>query len=119
MITAPVAERGALIVAGRRELHDLESILRGMGYVPLPAPNADYVSKVDEPLALCVIDLRENGEALRTARAVRAQHPRAVIIGVADPDRPTMSADAIRAGVFDVLPRPASAADLEALIANA
>ncbi|MEQ1731589.1 MAG: sigma 54-interacting transcriptional regulator, partial [Vicinamibacterales bacterium] len=65
------------------------------------------------------IDLRENGEALRTARAVRAQHPRAVIIGVADPDRPTMSADAIRAGVFDVLPRPASAADLEALIANA
>ncbi len=35
------------------------------------------------------------------------------------PDRPTAAADAIRAGVFDVLPRPPSARDLEALIANA
>ena len=70
-------------------------------------------------MALCIIDLRQNGEALRTARAVRAQHPQAVVIGIADPNRPTASADAILAGVFDVLPRPASARDLEALIANA
>jgi DNA-binding NtrC family response regulator len=42
-----------------------------------------------------------------------------VVIGVADPARPSAAADAIRAGVFDVLPRPPSARDLEALIANA
>jgi len=119
VITAPVAERAALLVAGQSESADLESLLRGMGYMPVLVDNADVVHTVQEPVALCVIDLRQNGEALRTARAVRAQHPRAVVIGVADPDRPTASADAIRAGVFDVLPRPAAARDLEALIANA
>lgn len=119
MITAPVAERAALLVAGRSEQHDLESLLRGMGYLPVPVDSADLVQSVQEPVALCVIDLRQNGEALRTARSVRALHPEAVIIGVADPERPTASADAIRAGVFDVLPRPATARDLEALIANA
>jgi DNA-binding NtrC family response regulator len=119
VITAPVAERAALLVAGRSDIADLETLLRGMGYLPVPVDNADTVQSVQEPVGLAVIDLRQNGEALRTARAVRAQHPRAVIIGVADPERPTASADAIRAGVFDVLPRPASARDLEALIANA
>ena len=118
-ISAPVAERAALLVAGRSEQHDLESLLRGMGYLPVRLDSADLVPSAQESVALCVIDLRQNGEALRTARAVRAQHPQAVIIGVADPERPTASADAIRAGVFDVLPRPATARDLEALIANA
>lgn len=119
MITASVAERAALLVAGQSELRDLEALLRGMGYLPVPVDSADRVERVSEAVALCVIDLRQNGEALRAARAVRAQHPQAVIIGIADPDRPAASADAIRAGVFDVLPRPASERDLEALLANA
>lgn len=119
MITAPVAERGALLVAGRAEQPDLEALLREMGYVPMPIGSADAVGTLREAVGLCLIDLRQNGEALRTARAVRAQQPQAIVIGVADPDRPTMSADAIRAGVFDVLPRPATARDLEALLANA
>ena len=119
MIAAPVAARAALLMEGHSELHDLESLLRGMGYSTVPLDSGDVVPTVHEAVALCVIDLRQNGEALRTARAVRVQHPQAVIVGVADPDRPTISADAIRAGVFDVLPRPVSARDLEALIANA
>ena len=83
MITAPVAERAALLVAGRSDIADLETLLRGMGYLPVPVDSADIVQTVQEPVGLAVIDLRQNGEALRTARAVRAQHPRAVIIGVA------------------------------------
>ena len=140
MIATAIAERAAVLVLRRggssdppaspgqktrryedpaSELHDLESLLRGMGYLPVPVDSADSVQSIHENVALCIVDLRQNGEALRTARAVRAQHPQAVVIGIADPDRPTMSADAILAGVFDVLPRPASARDLEALIANA
>lgn len=119
MIAPPVIERAALLMAGHSEVLDLESLLRAVGYVPVSLQSADVLPVQLEAVGLCVIDLRQNGEALRTARAVRAQHPQAVIIGVADPDRPTLSADAIRAGVFDVLPRPAAAADLEALIANA
>ena len=43
-----------------------------------------------------------------------------MVIGVADPSRPSAAAaDAIRAGVFDVLPRPPSARDLTAILANA
>jgi len=118
VISAPVAERAALLVAGRSELPELERLLRGIGYRPMTIDAAD-LAEVHEPVALCLVDLRQNGEALRMARAVRTQHPQAIVIGVADPDRLSMSADAIRAGVFDVLPSPASARDLEALIANA
>ena len=81
-------------------------LLLGMGYLPFPLDGADAVLSVRGPVALCLLDLRQNGEALRTARVVKARHPRAVLIGVADPDRPTTSADALRAGVFDVLPDP-------------
>ncbi|MFN7917512.1 MAG: sigma 54-interacting transcriptional regulator [Vicinamibacterales bacterium] len=117
--TATLAERAALVVAGPAEQEDLAQLLRTMGYLPVPVDSAELAQAVPSSVALCVIDLRQNGEALRTARVVRTQHPHAVLIGVADPDRPSMSADAIRAGVFDVLPRPASARDLEALVANA
>lgn len=117
--TATLAERAALVVAGPAEQEDLAQLLRTMGYLPVPVDSAELAQAVPASVVLCVIDLRQNGEALRTARVVRAQHPHAVLIGVADPDRPSMSADAIRAGVFDVLPRPASARDLEALVANA
>lgn len=119
MISAPTTTRTAILFAGPDAAQDLEALLLGMGYLPVPLNGADAVSSVREPVALCLLDLRQNGEALRTARAVRSRHPRAVLIGVADPERPTTSADALRAGVFDVLPRPASARDLEALIANA
>ena len=119
MITAPVAERVALLVAARPDQADFESLLRAAGYAPTVVSSADLVQSIHEPVSLCLIDLRQNGEALRTARSVRVQYPQAIIIGVADPDRPTMSADAIRAGVFDVLPRPPAARDLEALIENA
>ncbi len=94
-------------------------MLRSMGFDPVPVSGADAVQALREPLALCIVDLQQNGDALRMVRAVRAQHAQAVIIGVADPERPAVAADAIRAGVFDVLPRPVVARDLEAILANA
>jgi DNA-binding NtrC family response regulator len=90
-----------------------------VGFQPLLVAGPDEMPASREPVALCLIDLRENGEAIRSARAFRTQYPQSVVIGVADPARPGAAADAIRAGVFDVLPRPASARDLEALLANA
>src|SRR5262252_7066467 len=90
-----------------------------MGYATVHVDAKEAMRNLTDPVSLCLIDLRENGEAVRIARAMRAQQPQAVVIGVADPARPSAAADAIRAGVFDVLPRPPSARDLEALIANA
>src|SRR5207247_7634340 len=113
-----VAAPTALLVANRAVQADVALLLRGLGFHAVQVDGADALSALREPLSLCLIDLRENGEALRIARAVRAQQPNAIVIGIADPARATASADAIRAGVFDVLPRPPSARDLEALIAN-
>src|SRR5215470_15728561 len=118
-MSTQVAAPTALLVASRSEQADVAVLLRGLGFHAVQVEGAEAMNALREPLSLCLIDLRENGEALKVARAVRAQQPNAVVIGIADPARATASADAIRAGVFDVLPRPPSPRDLEALIANA
>lgn len=118
MIAAPTRSAAALLVAPESDRSELAALVREIGYAPVTADTVDSVP-LPSDLALCVIDLRQNGEALRTARVVRTQHPGAVVIGVADASRPASAADAIRAGVFDVLPRPVSARDLEALLSNA
>ena len=108
----------ALLMSGRGD-HELETLLRGVGFQPVFVDGADHVVSLRDPVSLCLVDLRENGDAIRSARAFRSQYPDSVVIGVADPARPAAAADAIRAGVFDVLPCPPSTRDLEALLANA
>jgi two-component system response regulator HydG len=117
--TIPLAPQTALLVANRAEQADVAVLLRGLGFNAVHVDGLEAIKSLRDPVSLCLIDLRENGEAMRVARAIRTQQPQAVVIGIADPSRPTAAADAIRAGVFDVLPRPPSARDLEALIANA
>lgn len=118
-MTTPRGQATALFIAPRKEQAELASLLRSVGFQPVAVTNADAVSDLREPIDLCLVDLRENGESLRVTRVVRGLYPRAMVIGVADPSRPATSADAMRAGVFDVLPRPLTARDLQALIANA
>lgn len=89
-----------------------------LGLTPCSLSDATSLDERAE-VALCVIDLQTATDALRTIRLVRAAHPAAVIIGVADPERPGAGADAIRAGAFDVLQPPVTRRDLEALVANA
>lgn len=119
MTTTEIAAQTALLIAGRGEQTDVAVLLRGLGFHAVQVDTSDIVKALADPVSLCLIDLRENGEAIRVARTVRAQQPQAVVIGISDPARPAAAADAIRAGVFDVLPRPPSARDLEAIIANA
>jgi len=109
----------ALLAAGGATGADVMGVLRELGFDAVPIDGKDPINDFGEPVSLCLVDLCENGNALRIARAVRSHHPGAIIIGVADPSRPHAAAEAIRAGVFDVLPRPPSARDLKALIANA
>jgi DNA-binding NtrC family response regulator len=119
MMTTQLATSTALLLSGRHDQHELEMLLRGVGFQPVLVDGADQVTSLRDPVSLCLIDLRENGDAIRSARAFRTQYPDSVVIGVADPARPGAAADAIRAGMFDVLPRPPSTRDLEALLANA
>jgi two-component system nitrogen regulation response regulator NtrX len=108
-----------LLATGSSAQADVKAVLHELGFETVQIDGKDSVADIGDPVALCLVDLRENGEALRIARAVRSRHPGAIVIGVADPSRPHAAAEAIRAGVFDVLPRPPTARDLQALIANA
>ncbi|MEO6213929.1 MAG: sigma-54 dependent transcriptional regulator [Vicinamibacterales bacterium] len=118
-MTRTLLRATAVLATGRSPDADAEAILRELGFETVHVDATDAVKDLSDPVSLCLIDLRENGEALRIARAVRSQYPDAIVIGVGDPARPHAAAEAIRAGVFDVLPRPPSASDLQALIANA
>lgn len=119
MTTAAAGGTLALIVGVPTEEREVAAVLGDLGFETVQMDIAESMDTLDGPVALCLIDLRENGEALRFARAMRVRHPAALLIGLTDPSRPAAAAEAIRAGVFDVLPRPPSARDLEALLANA
>src|SRR5207249_8251255 len=80
----PQAGTRALLVAGRSDHAELEGLLRGMGYHPVLVSSADQMAALRDPISLCLIDLRQNGEALRSERTVRAQYPQSVVISVAD-----------------------------------
>jgi DNA-binding NtrC family response regulator len=68
---------------------------------------------------VCLLDCTRAGDALRMARAMRADWPRLIMIGVVDPARADSTLDAFRAGVLDVLPWPIEPDDLAAVISNA
>jgi DNA-binding NtrC family response regulator len=109
----------ALLAAGRSDRREMEALLRDAGFDPVAIDVENPIADFDERASLCLVDLRNNGDAIRIARAIRTRHPQTVVIGVSDPLRPAAAADALRAGVFDILPRPPSARDLDALLANA
>src|SRR5689334_4304795 len=109
----------ALLIVGHADEPEIAALVRASGFEPLRVDTAEVLNGVSAAVGLCVVDLRQNGEAIRIARVIRSQQPGVVVIGIADPARPMAAADAIRAGVFDVLPRPPSARDLEALLSNA
>lgn len=118
-LTAQRVSTAALLVAGGDEEAEFSALLRAVGYEPLLVDGVDAMNGLKASVSVALLDLRQNGEAIRMARAIRSKQPHAVVIGIADPLRPSAAAEAIRAGVFDVLPRPPSPRDLEALLANA
>jgi len=69
--------------------------------------------------ALCLVDLAGDGVALSAIRLIRARHPEVPLAAIADFRRPVAAAEAIHAGVADVLPWPIDEQALVAVLANA
>jgi DNA-binding NtrC family response regulator len=69
--------------------------------------------------SLCLVDLANDRTAVSAIRAIRAQHRHLPVAGIIDPTQPIVAADAIHAGVFELLPWPFEQRDVTALVANA
>ena len=68
---------------------------------------------------LVVIDLAGGDQSVATVRILRAQSTRVPVIGVMDPADPVTAAEAVSAGVTDLLPWPFDETDVQAAFASA
>src|SRR5438552_3123281 len=68
--------------------------------------------------ALCLVDLSDERGAIPAIRTIRAQHPQLPISGILDPSRPLIAAEAIHAGVFDLLTWPFEERDVAAIVSK-
>lgn len=68
---------------------------------------------------LCLVDLADARAALPTIRTLHAQRPDLALVGIMDPAHPLVAAEAIDAGIVDLLPWPFDERDIAALLANA
>jgi len=109
-----------LAIAGSLDRRQVDDVARGLGLSVRWASGVHQtLTELQDRAAICLLDCTRGSDALRIARTVRAERPKAVLIGVIDPARPESTLDAFRAGVFDVLPSPLVPWDLSAVISNA
>jgi DNA-binding NtrC family response regulator len=67
---------------------------------------------------LCLVDLADARGAVATVRTLRAHCPNLAVAGIMDPACPLTAAEAIDAGIVDLLPWPFDERDIAALVAN-
>ena len=72
----------------------------------------------DAKFDVCLVDLADPRGAVATIRTLRAQRPEVAVAGIMDPAHPLTAAEAIDAGMVDLLPWPFDERDIAALAAN-
>ena len=72
----------------------------------------------DDRFDVCLVDLADARAAIAAIRTLRAQRPDLPVVGIMDPARPLTAAEAMDAGIVDVLPWPFDDADMAAMLAN-
>ena len=86
--------------------------------VTMAADPAEVVRTLSsQRFSVVVIDLAGGDSALATIRVIRSQFPQAALAGVMDPGQPEISAEAVHAGVTNILPWPCEDRDAMALMA--
>src|SRR5512132_3061463 len=84
----------ALLMAGKDGAVEFSALLRSVGYDPFLVDSVEAMNGLKARVSVCLIDLRQNADAIRMARAIRSKQPHAVVIGIADPLRPSAAAEA-------------------------
>src|SRR5262245_15509823 len=81
---------------------------------------ADALRQLDtRRFELVLVDLADDRGALAAIRMLRAVNPNLPLVGIVDPTSPATSAEALHAGVAEVLPWPFDEGDVVATISNA
>jgi len=87
--------------------------------VAIASDLADGMRLVNERrFELILIDLADDRGALASIRMLRAANPNVPLAGIVDPTRPATAAEALRAGLAEVMPWPFDEHDVTAMIAN-
>jgi DNA-binding NtrC family response regulator len=73
----------------------------------------------DGEFTVCLIDLADERHALSNIRAIRAQEPDLPITGIIDPARPLATAEAVNAGISDLIAWPFEEREVAMVVANA
>ncbi len=82
-------------------------------------PNQALRMLAAQPAALALVDLADDRAALAGIRAIAVRCPGVAVAAVVDAARPDVSAEAIQAGAFDLLPWPFQERDVLTVLANA
>ena len=73
---------------------------------------------IERRFELILIDLADDRGALASIRMLRAVHPNLPLAGIVDPTSPATAAEALRAGLTELMPWPFDARDVMVIIAN-
>jgi DNA-binding NtrC family response regulator len=122
-VPVPVATPATILYlpAAFRDPAEVRAELQRVGLAVTVAADATEALRLlaGGRFTMCVVDLGDEARALPSIRAIRAQYPELPLAGVMDAARPLLSADAVHAGVNDVLNWPFEPAELAATVANA
>ena len=104
----------------RRRLPVSEQIAR-CGVTAVEAPDLAEALRLlaSVRVVLCVFDLTENRTALTAVRLIRARYPAIPLAAVADAANPVIAAEAMHAGLSDILPWPFDEQQFGMILAHA
>jgi DNA-binding NtrC family response regulator len=110
----------ALYVAGASDRSPVCDRLRKTGFTVTRVTDAGAAvhASTETRFDFCFVDLADPRGVTATIRTLRAARPDVVVAGIMDPAHPLTAAEAIDAGVVDLLPWPFDEHDVAALAAN-
>jgi len=111
LLSAPVRDR--LMVVNR-----LLAMRLGLSVTAAQSVTEAIQLLSKQRFGLCLVDLADERGAIPAIRMIKAEHPTLPVSGILDPSRSLIAAEAIHAGVFDLIMWPFEERAVAALVAK-
>lgn len=99
-------------------VNGLLAMRMGLSVTAAPSVTEAIQLLARQRFALCLVDLADERGAIPAIRTIKAQHPMLPVSGILDPSRSLIAAEAIHAGVFDLIAWPFEERAVAALVAK-